>query len=44
MGLDLKLGPNVQHKDELWFNSPLHDMVIYLKNRKNVFWDTINNL
>ena len=44
MGLDLKLGPNVQHKDELWFNNGIEGMVEYLKNRKNVFWDTIKNL
>jgi glycosyltransferase involved in cell wall biosynthesis len=43
LGCDLILNDNVQHKDELWFNSGMPDLVSYLYAARERFWDGISS-
>ena len=41
LGCELVLNENVQHKDELWFNSDRPDLVSYLYAARERFWEGI---
>ena len=42
LGLELSLNDNVQHKDEVWFDTDVIDEIeSYLLSRHEVFWETI---
>ena len=44
LGCELELNDNVQHLNEDWFSTDDTQATInYLKNRKNHFWDLVNN-
>jgi hypothetical protein len=43
LGCELILNENVQHKDESWFIDSNDDMMTYLKNRTQIFWDSLKN-
>jgi glycosyltransferase involved in cell wall biosynthesis len=43
LGCKLELNNFVQHKDEIWFNSPDEEILSYLKNRPYEFWEHIKN-
>jgi hypothetical protein len=43
LGCELEINENVQHASEPWFNGTVDEMLEYLKNRKNVFWEIVNN-
>tara|TARA_Y100000310_G_C20679811_1_gene815226 strand:- start:1048 stop:3129 length:2082 start_codon:yes stop_codon:yes gene_type:complete len=42
LGCELELNDNVQHLTEPWFDTDnIEDIVTYLKERRNVFWDNV---
>jgi len=43
LGCELVLNENVQHKDELWFNSGISDLVSYLHAARERFWGGISS-
>lgn len=43
LGCELILNDNVQHKDELWFNSDRPDLVSYLYAARERFWEGIKS-
>jgi hypothetical protein len=43
LGCELVLNDNVQHRDESWFNESHDGMMTYLKNRTQIFWDSLKN-